>query len=183
MGVKMNEIENKTRRRKRIGALIGSGILVIVIFPIIAIYVSLLIDTWFSFPKLIPEPYNFVVAAIFFAVGFFWAVWSNIDLFRKGEGTPVPREETQTRKLVVNGAYKYTRNPMVFGYILIWIGLGLAFNSLFLTFGIASIVTILLVALVKLWEEKNLEKRFDQPYVEYKKKVSFLIPWPPKKQK
>ncbi|MFB0561273.1 MAG: hypothetical protein ACETWM_08675, partial [Candidatus Lokiarchaeia archaeon] len=60
--------------------------------------------------------------------------------------------------------------------------LGLAFNSLFLTFGITSIVTILLVALVKIWEEKNLEKRFGQPYVEYKKKVSFIIPWPPKQQ-
>ncbi|MGQ9721150.1 MAG: methyltransferase family protein [Candidatus Jordarchaeum sp.] len=179
----MIEVDEKTRERKRWVALISSGIVVAVIFPIIGIYVSILVDSWFSFPKLISEPYNFILAAAFFAVGLFWAVWANIGLFRRGEGTPIPREEIETRKLVVNGAYKYCRNPMIFGYILIWIGLGLTFNSVFLTFGITSIVTILLVAFVKLWEEKNLEKRFGKSYTEYKNSVSFLIPMPPKKQK
>lgn len=179
----MNEKNEKTRNRKRWAALIGSGILVIVIFPVIAIYVSLFLDSWFNFPKPLPEPINYAVAAVFYAFGLFWAIWSNIDLFRKGEGTPVPREDTQTRKLVVNGAYKYCRNPMVFGYLLFWVGLGLTFNSVFLTFGITAIVTILLVAFVKRWEEKDLEKRFGEDYLEYKNRVSFLIPLPPKKQK
>ncbi|MEM3586244.1 MAG: isoprenylcysteine carboxylmethyltransferase family protein [Candidatus Jordarchaeaceae archaeon] len=91
--------------------------------------------------------------------------------------------ETQTRRLVVDGAYKYTRNPMMFGYLLILVGLGFLFNSLFLTFGATSIFTVGLVTVIKLWEEKNLERRFGEAYVEYKKKVSFLIPMPPKKQK
>jgi len=92
---------------------------------------------------------------------------------------PVPREGTQTRRLVTSGAYRYTRTPMVFGYLLIWIGLGFLFNSLFHTIGVTSIVTAGLIAFVKLWEEKNLEKRFGEPYIQYKKKVSFLIPLPP----
>ncbi|MEM2146709.1 MAG: isoprenylcysteine carboxylmethyltransferase family protein [Candidatus Jordarchaeaceae archaeon] len=174
---------DKARNRKRIAALIGGGILFVVILPISCIYVSQLIDSCFGFPKLILQPFNFVIAAIFFAVGFFWAIWSNVDLFRKGEGTPVPMSETQTRRLVVDGAYKYTRNPMMFGYLLIMVGLGFLFNSLFLTFGVTSIFTVGLVAVIKLWEEKNLERRFGEAYVEYKKKVSFLIPMPPKKQK
>lgn len=173
----------KIRNSKRVAALIGGGILFVVILPIICILVSQLVDSWFGFPTLIPQPLNFVIAAIFFAVGFFWAIWSNVDLFRKGEGTPVPMSETQTRKLVVDGAYKYTRNPMMFGYLLILVGLGFLFNSLFLTFGVTSIFTVGLVAVIKLWEEKNLERRFGEAYVEYKKKVSFLIPMPPKKQK
>nr|MDO8079429.1 isoprenylcysteine carboxylmethyltransferase family protein [Candidatus Freyarchaeota archaeon] len=179
----MKEKGEKARNRKRIAALIGGGILFVVILPIICIYVSQLIDSWFGFPKLIPMPFNFVIAAIFFAVGFFWAIWSNVNLFRKGEGTPVPTSETQTRKLVLNGAYKYTRNPMMFGYLLILIGLGFLFNSLFLTLGITSIYTVGLVAFIKLWEEKNLEKRFGKSYIEYKKKVSFMIPMPPKRKK
>jgi protein-S-isoprenylcysteine O-methyltransferase Ste14 len=170
----------KARNMKRIAALIGGGILFVVILPVICIYVSQLIDSRFGFPQLIPIPFNFVIAAIFFVVGFFWAIWSNVDLFRKGEGTPVPMSETQTRKLVVDGAYKYTRNPMMFGYLLILIGLGFLFNSLFLTLGATSIFTVGLVAVIKLWEEKNLEKRFGKSYTEYKKKVSFLIPTPPK---
>ncbi|MEM3586245.1 MAG: hypothetical protein QXO71_02890 [Candidatus Jordarchaeaceae archaeon] len=63
--------EDKARNRKRIAALIGGGILFIVILPIICIYVSQLIDSWFGFPKLVPQPFNFFIAAIFFAFGFF----------------------------------------------------------------------------------------------------------------
>lgn len=174
--------EEETRTKKRIAVLILSGLLVIVILPVIAVYASLQIDSWLNLPRPAPEPFNLIIAAVFLAVGFFWAGWSNVDLFRKGEGTPVPREGTQTRRLVTSGAYRYTRNPMVFGYMLTWIGLGFLFNSLFLTIGVTSIVTAGLIAFVKLWEEKNLEKRFGEPYIQYKKKVSFLIPLPPKKQ-
>lgn len=177
----MTEKKEKRRSGKRIAALILGGVLFLVVLPVTAIYVSQLIDSWFGFPKLISQPFNYILAAIFLAVGFFWGIWSNVDLFRKGEGTPVPTSETQTRKLVVDGAYKYTRNPMMFGYLLILIGLGFLFNSLFLTLGATSIFTAVLVAVIKLWEEKNLEKRFGESYVEYKKKVSFLIPMPPKK--
>ena len=154
-----------------------------VILPIICIYVSQLVDSWFGSTMLIPQPFNFVIAAVFLSVGFFWAIWSNVDLFRRGEGTPVPTSETQTRKLVVDGAYKYSRNPMVFGYLLILIGLGFLFNSLFLTLGVTSIFTVGLVAFIKLWEEKNLEKRFGKSYIEYKKKVSFMVPMPLRRKK
>jgi len=34
--------------------------------------------------------------------------------------------------------------------------------------------------LVKLWEEKNLEKRFGESYRNYKSQISFLIPLPEK---
>ncbi len=83
--------------------------------------------------------------------------------------------------LVIRGPYKYTRNPMIFGYILMWVGLGFLFNSIFLLLGFTLIIIILLIILVKSWEEKNLEKRFGKLYIEYKSKVSFLIPLPSKK--
>lgn len=178
----MKKVEEKERDRKCVAILVGGGMLFIVILPILCIFVSQLVDSWFGFPKLVSQPFNFAVAAIFFAVGFFWAIWSNVDLFQKGGRTPVPTRMTQTRKLVVDGAYKYTRNPMMFGYLLILIGLGFLFDSLFLTLDVTSIFTMVLVAFIKLWEEKNLEKRFGESYIEYKKKASFIIPMPPKKQ-
>ncbi len=61
-----------------------------------------------------------------------------------------------------------------------WVGLGFSFNSIFLLLGFTLIVTIILIILVKVWEEKNLEKRFGTSYIEYKSKVSFLIPLPSK---
>ncbi len=62
-----------------------------------------------------------------------------------------------------------------------WVGLGFLFNSIILLIGFALIITILLIIMVKVWEEKNLEKRFGTSYLEYKSKVSFLIPLPSKK--
>ena len=171
--------ENKklSRKKKRILVLIGSGIYVIIILPIIGIFFSLLMDNLLNLPKIIPPPYNLVVAPIIIIVGFFWAIWSNIEIYKRGSGSPVPFKDTHTLSVVVSGPYKYTRNPMVFGYVLIWIGLGILINSFFLTVGFSLIILILLILVVKLWEENNLEKRFGDEYLEYKKNVSFIIPF------
>ena len=37
--------------------------------------------------------------------------------------------------------------------------------------------------MVKLWEEKHLEQLFGEPYIQYKKEVSFVIPFPKKVRK
>ncbi|MFX0022337.1 MAG: methyltransferase family protein [Candidatus Hermodarchaeota archaeon] len=174
--------EQKTRKPKRILALILSGIYVLIVLPIVGIFVSLYLDSLIGWSQIIPYPFNMIVAVIFLATGFLFGIWSNIEIFRTGKGSPVPLKGTHTTELVIKGPYKYSRNPMVFGYILFWLGLGFAFNSPFLTIGFAAFVTIILIILVKLWEEKNMTKRFGNAYVEYKKGVSFLIPFPSKKK-
>ncbi|MFX1391601.1 MAG: methyltransferase family protein [Promethearchaeota archaeon] len=177
----MNDIEKSDRRTKRILALVFSGIYVVIILPILGVLVSLYLDSIAGLPKFLPFPINVIIAIIVLIFGFFWALWSNLEIFHSGKGSPVPLKGTQTVMLVIKGPYKYTRNPMVFGYILIWIGLGFLFNSIFLLFGFSLLITLLLIVFVKLWEEKNLEKRFGNSYSEYKKRVSFLIPLPSKK--
>ncbi|MFW9946510.1 MAG: methyltransferase family protein [Candidatus Odinarchaeota archaeon] len=166
-----------TRKKKRLRALIGSGILVLIIFPLICILISLLIDNLLNLPKLINPPYNYIPSIMIFAIGLFWAIWSNVAIYKLGEGSPVPGNDTQTIKLVKNGPYKYTRNPMIFGYSLMWYGLGLFINSWFLTIVISTMILVLLLIVVKLWEEKNLEKRFGEDYLIYKKETSFVIPF------
>lgn len=175
--------ENKTRRSKRILALIFSGIYVIVVLPIIGVIVSLNLDLVFGLPNILPYPVNIIIAILVLIFGLFWAIWSNIEIYKSGKGSPVPLKGTQTTVLVVRGPYKYTRNPMIFGYVLFWLGLGLLFNSVFLSFGLTLIITLLLILFVKLWEEKNLVKRFGDSYLQYKSRVSFVIPFPPKKHK
>ncbi len=177
----VNIKENKSRRSKRILALVFSGIYVVIVLPVIGILVSLYIDSLFNFPELILFPINIIIGIIILVNGFFWAVWSNLELYKRGKGSPVPLKGTHTTVLVRRGPYKYTRNPMIFGYILMWVGLGFLYNSIFLLLGFTLIITTLLIIIVKLWEEKNLEKRFSSSYIEYKGKVSFLIPLPSKK--
>jgi len=171
--------ENKklSRKKKRIYVLIGSGIYVMIMLPIIGIFVSMAMDNLLNLPKIIPIPYNFVVALMILIVGLFWAIWANIEIYKRGNGSPVPFKDTHTLNVVRSGPYKYTRNPMIFGYVLIWIGLGILINSFFLTVGFSLIILILLILVVMLWEERNLEKRFGNDYLEYKKNVSFIIPF------
>ena len=176
-------INNQSKSEvKRILALIFSGIYVLAVLPVIGILVSLYLDSLFGWPEIIQYPFNLIIAIIILVIGFFFAIWSNIEIFRTGKGSPVPLKGTHTTELVIKGPYKYSRNPMVFGYILFWIGLGFIFNSLFLTIGFAGFITIVLILLVKLWEEKNMMKRFGKSYFEFKGRVSFLIPLPSKKK-
>jgi protein-S-isoprenylcysteine O-methyltransferase Ste14 len=73
--------------------------------------------------------------------------------------------------LVTKGIYSKIRNPMYLGIILIHIGFPLAAKSL-LTL-ISAIIWIPLILMWKYWEEKDLEKKFGEKYISYKKKTFF----------
>jgi protein-S-isoprenylcysteine O-methyltransferase Ste14 len=166
----------------RIFALVWSGFLVLIIFPGLGTWGSLLIDSFFGVPNILPFPINIMIGVIIWIPGFFWSIWANIDLFTRGKGSPVPLKDSETKLLVITGPYKYCRNPMIFGYILIWAGFGFFFNSYSLLLGFSLLVAALLILFVKTWEEKDLERRFGESYRKYKETVSFLIPLPSKGQ-
>jgi len=171
----------KSRKVNRILALVISGIYVMVVLPLIGIFISLFLDSLFRFPKIFLFPMNIIISIIFLIIGVIFGIWSNFEIYRTGKGSPVPLKGTHTTELVFKGPYKYSRNPMVFGYILLWLGLGFLFNSIFLILGFTLIISLLLIILVKFWEEKNMTNRFGKSYLEYKSRVSFLIPLPQKK--
>lgn len=85
-----------------------------------------------------------------------------------GRGTPAPTDPPQV--LVVQGIYKYTRNPMYIAYILIWCGEFLIFGQLLLAM-YAFIQTIIFYLGVVFIEEKYLGDRFGQLYHDYCAKV------------
>ena len=168
------------RKKKRVLALIFSGIFVLVL-PVILILLGWFLDNLFNFLKYFIFPLNLIIGIPLIIIGIFFAIWSNIDLFTKGEGSPIPTNTTQTQKLVIKGPYKYCRNPMTFGYYLMFLGIGFLINSLSYIILISSLVLILLIIYIKLDEENKLEKRFGEDYLQYKRKTSFMIPWIQKK--
>ena len=174
--------DQKNNIKFRIFALIWSGILVLIILPGLATWGSILIDTFFGLPNIMPLPINIIIGIIIWIPGFYWSIWANLDLFMRGKGSPVPLKDSETRILVITGPYRYCRNPMIFGYVLIWVSFGFFFNSYILVLGFSLLVAILLIIFVKTWEEKDLKKRFGDSYRDYKNKVSFIFPLPPKRQ-
>lgn len=150
------------------------------VFPIIFItifyYLGLAIDKSLNLPKI---PFNLnLIAYLLFFIGALLVISVFYFFITFGKGTPVPKQVTNkliTKKLVVKGPYKYTRNPMAIGFFLILLGMGLYFKSyaiLLLTI-IMAIIGHLFILHV---EEKDMEQRFGKAYLEYKKKVPRWLP-------
>ncbi len=97
-----------------------------------------------------------------------------VVLFGKvGEGTLAPWDPTQS--LVVRGVYRYVRNPMISGVVLILLGEAAFSGSLPLLYWAAFFFTANAIYM-PLSEEPGLARRFGDDYLLYKKNVPRWIP-------
>lgn len=85
-----------------------------------------------------------------------------------GNGTPVPIEPT--KKLIVKGLYKYSRNPLYISHLTILLGIALFFGRITL-FIYCLLVFLVFNAIIIYWEEPQLKKRFGKEYLNYMRKV------------
>jgi protein-S-isoprenylcysteine O-methyltransferase Ste14 len=142
------------------------------IFYVAVPAVSTLGDSLLGFKKFLPYPYNWL-GLLLFIPGFILGNWTSRTFISKGQGTTIPFEPTQ--KLIVEGPYKYIRNPMVVGSQIVIGGLALILSSyILLILVIASLFTDHFYA--SRIEEKELELRFGQEYLDYKARVPRWIP-------
>lgn len=122
-----------------------------------------------------------IIAIPFLGIGLFFVIWSNISLFMIGKGGPTDGFNVaispRTEKLVIKGPYRYTRNPMVFGAYMSYFSIGIFLNST-ACLGVLIVFFFLTIPYLKLTEEKRLYKDFGNEFLEYKKRVSMIIPFP-----
>lgn len=114
-----------------------------------------------------------LLGTILGAIGWPLALWSVVDQFTRGRGTPVPVMATQT--LLVDGPYRYSRNPMAVGTILAYLGIAVYYGAQKVAFRVL-LGAGLLMLYVKLFEEQEMEVRFGRAYLDYKAKTPFLLP-------
>jgi len=70
------------------------------------------------------------------------------------------------------GPYVFTRSPTQYGLFIMTLGLSLLFGSLYMVIG--TVVAFLIGKFVIIpQEEKHLEAKYGQPYLDYKKHVKF----------
>lgn len=93
----------------------------------------------------------------------------------RGRGTPAPFDPP--REFVAVGPYRWVRNPMYLGALLVLVGLGLWLRSPSILV-LALLLAISAHLFVVNYEEPGLERRFGASYVEYKKRVNRWIPRP-----
>ena len=101
-------------------------------------------------------------------------MYQTISLFRnKGKGTLAPW--TPTQKLVIEGPYRYVRNPMISGVLCILIAESLLLKSIYIFCWTLIFFTINYIYFI-VKEEPDLTKRFGADYENYKKNVPRWIP-------
>ena len=100
-------------------------------------------------------------------------LWSFWNFLIQGRGTPAPIDPP--KELVATGFYRYVRNPMYVGVILMLIGhfLWYGFWSILVYAAIAFITTHLFVTF---YEEPTLKRMFGASYEDYLKRVPRWIP-------
>lgn len=78
-------------------------------------------------------------------------------------------------ELITTGIFKYIRHPSYLGYLIIPLGIGIAFSN-WIAVNLFFIPNIFAVAYRIKVEEKVLIESFGQEYEEYKKRTKLLIP-------
>ncbi len=111
------------------------------------------------------------------ALGTAIVLWCARDFTIKGRGTPAPIDPP--KELVVQGLYRYVRNPMYVGAVLVLVGHFGWFRALDLLLYLA-FVFLAFHLFVVLYEEPALTRKFGDAYRDYRASVPRWIPRPPK---
>jgi protein-S-isoprenylcysteine O-methyltransferase Ste14 len=157
------------RHRLVIGLLPGVVMLVV---PATIIYLTGAVNIGWG----LSPPLNWLsplLGCLLIGLGLF-LMYRTISLFAiVGGGTLAPWDPPQN--LVVQGVYRYVRNPMISGVLFILLGEATLFGSLPLLVWF-SIAYAFSASYIPLIEEKGLKRRFGGEYLVYKRNVPRWIP-------
>ena len=163
----------RSRRFKAVSAILGASFFLLAI-PFFFWLISSWTDKWLDLLPWPPHLLSLISGSILVATGLLLAGWSAWAQLKLGRGMPVPI--APTKKLVTTGPYGLCRNPMTLGELLYLTGLALSLGSpSFLVLTWAFFFPVV-VAYLKLVEERELEARFGEAYLAYKREVPFMLP-------
>jgi protein-S-isoprenylcysteine O-methyltransferase Ste14 len=170
----VNFIYKITTGAERIRLLLTPLFGCIFFFIVLSLVVlSLYLDSFLGLPEFISKPFRIALSMPFLAGGSILWLWCVVKFF-KTKGTPVPVNPPP--KLITDGPYAYSRNPMMTGLFMVMAGIGIFFGSVTLTFFITPLFVLISILEFKYIEEPELEKRFGKVYTEYKEKTPIIIP-------
>jgi protein-S-isoprenylcysteine O-methyltransferase Ste14 len=107
------------------------------------------------------------------SIGFFVLLWCIRDFYKSGKGTLAPWDPP--KKMVVVGLYRFMRNPMYVGVLLLVLGSGFYCQSTILVL-YAVVLAIGFHVRVIRSEEPWLESHFRKQWEIYQKEVSRWLP-------
>jgi len=107
------------------------------------------------------------LGAIVFALALALGVWAIVTITGAGSNVPTNRPTTA---IVESGPYRFTRNPIYLGMMLVLIGLAIAFDNLWLLLVLVPFALVIRYGVVAR-EEAYLERKFGDAYRGYRARV------------
>ncbi len=129
-------------------------------------------DALLGLPSLPFKPFILALGILLAIPGLYFMGITNKLLRSLGSGT----NAFLTKRIVDDDIYKRTRNPMSLGFYLCALALAFASSSTFVLVAASLGLIPAHIFFLKFFEELELELRFGESYLEYKKTVPFLIP-------
>ena len=118
-----------------------------------------------------------IVSVVLMIVGLSLSIWAIIHMKKVGEGNPFDAYNHEvaprTKHLMIDGPYRFSRNPMLLGIYVYDIGVMFWLLSWWALLFFA--VEVVFLTLQVRSEEKRLEADFGNEYRAYKKQVSRYI--------
>jgi protein-S-isoprenylcysteine O-methyltransferase Ste14 len=163
-------VTDPTHRRITMPLVLKNVLYTLVIPATAAVYLPLLIAQDVRFPDWGVAQFAALVPLALGAAVYFRCLW---EFGSAGRGTPAPIDPPQ--RLVVTGLYRYVRNPMYLGVLLIVAGWALFFQySELVKYWL--ITALVLHGLVRIGEEPLLRRKFGDAYAVYCCYVNRWIP-------
>ena len=140
------------------------------ITPTILTFLFLIFNYILSFNSLkIDIPHKYFFTTLLFILGFY-IIFRSSRLFAQAKTSIDPLRPFKSTSLITNDIYKYSRNPMYFGYFLIILG-----SSVYLGNVISIIIIPLFIFTINFLqiipEEEALKDLYGPRYDEYLSKV------------
>ena len=174
---KFEEMKEKYPR----GMIVVQGLMMLIMSTILSLILisplyifdiseQILVDI-FTFPAdLIPQPYN-LFGILMIPIGMLLLIWANYTLLHIGKISLRNREPMQRpSNLILVGPYRFTRNPIYLGALLMLLGLVIVWSSVVTAFLTILVYIIFRFIFIKR-EEIILEEEFGDEYRDFKKRV------------
>jgi len=157
---------------------LAAYLLIFVAAPTLTFVLGSWLDNLLELPLFPMFPLNLFTGISVMIIGLNLGIKSTRQLYQHGRGLPwgEAAHEVETQRLVKTGIYAYSRNPMVLGYSLLPVGMGLMFQSIGMVIAITPVVLVLNYVIVKTREEPHLLERFGDAYKRYRDETPFLFP-------
>lgn len=110
---------------------------------------------------------------VFSLLGLMLTGWAGVT-FRRSHTTFNPLQPSKASQLVIHGPFRFTRNPMYLGFVLMLTGCALSLDNCFACLGIP-LFTLIVTFLQIIPEERALQGRFGQEYDQYLTRVNRWI--------